>query len=281
MPNGSSWSVVSAPAPTRIILAIDFPAAGRNEAGFDDLAARMGDAWAGYGVLQTVPPAVRLVERPSGDFYTEHWMSGVEWSKYEVVAVLGYCVGSVYAAEIADRLTAFQARRPEIILFDPQLTDAQLLAAEMHKMIGMAGALFSADEAEQARQRATTIVETHRGGLFDAALEIVGLYREMATIAFRRIGLNDTRRDEVVQLFESYMTWLSAAAQVDPSAGWNRATAITSSDYAGMESRGETTVTNAVKVIGRRFPVEVGHAELMRSDAAIELLRGEAELPAS
>src|SRR4051812_29459719 len=173
----------------------------------------MGAAWSGLGVRQTVPPPVRLTGRPAGDFYTEHWINGVAWEKYEVVAVLGYCVGSVYAAEVAQRLTRWQAE-PEVVLFDPQLTDGQLLAAEMHKMIGMAGPIFSAQEAREASVCATGIIATHSGGLYDAAVAIVGLYREMATIAFRRIGLNDARRDEVVQLFESYMTWLAAAAQV-------------------------------------------------------------------
>jgi hypothetical protein len=37
---------------------------------------------------------------------------------------------------------------------------------------------------------------------------------------------------------------------------------------------------NAVKVIGRRFSLEVGHADLMRSEPAVELLR-RVELPAS
>jgi hypothetical protein len=276
VPNGSNWSVVSNAESNRLILAVDFPAAGRNEAGFDDLTSRMGTAWPGFGVRQTVPPPVRLTERPAGDSYTEHWIQGVEWEKYEVVAVLGYCVGSVYAAEVAKRLTEWQAE-PEVVLFDPQLTDSQLLVAEMHKMIGMAGPIFSAQEAGEARERATGIIETHAGGLFETAVEIVSLYREMATIAFRRIGLNDARRDEVVQLFESYMTWLAAAAQVDPSEVWKRATAITSSDYAIMENRGDTTVLNATKVIGRRFPLEIGHADLMRSDEAVRILREQAE----
>ncbi|GAA2515910.1 hypothetical protein [Winogradskya humida] len=281
MPNPNSWSVISAPESNRIVLAVDFPAAGRNEAGFGELAAKMGTAWSGLGFLQTVPPPVRVTERPSGDFYTEHWMRDGEWEKYEVVAVLGYCVGSVYAAEVAGRLAAFQSTEPRVILFDPQLTDSQLLAMEMHKMIGMAGPIFTAAEAESARQSATRIVETHSGGLFDAAIEIVGLYREMAAIAFKRIGLAESRLDEVVQLFESYMTWLAAAAQVDPTEIWKRSLAITSTDFALMESRGDTTVVNAAKVIGSRFALEVGHADLMRSDSAVAVLEEHAEFPAS
>ena len=272
MPNEKSWSVISVPKSNRIILGVDFPAAGRREAGFGDLVAKMGAAWSDYGFLQTTPPAVRLSQRPSGDFYTDHWIEGGEWEKYEVVAVLGYCVGSVYAAEIAERLTRWQRTEPEIILFDPQLTDVQLLAMEMHKMISMAGAVFSDDEADRAKRRATEIIETQPGGLVDAAIEIVGLYRDLAAIAFSRIGLGDARRDEIVLLFESYMTWLSSANQIDPSSAWRRSIGITSSDYAVMERNGDTTVVNASKVIGQKFPLDVGHVDLMRSDAAVGAL---------
>ena len=196
MPNERSWNVISAPTSNRIILGVDFPAAGRREAGFDDLVAKMGTAWSDFGFLQTTPPTVRLSERPSGEFYTEHWMQDGDWEKYEVVAVFGYCVGSVYAAEVSPAADPVAEHRAPGCWFDPQLTDIQLLANEMHKMIGMAGPVFSEEEAEQARRRATEIIEGPSVVLVEAAMEIVGLYRELATIAFQRIGLSDSRRDE-------------------------------------------------------------------------------------
>jgi hypothetical protein len=272
MPNAQSWSVISAPPSNRIILGVDFPAAGRREAGFTELVAGMGSAWSEYGFLQTVPPTVGLADRPTGDYYTEHWMRAGDWEQYEVVAVFGYCVGSVYAAEIARRLTGTQSTAPKVVLFDPQLTDVQLLANEMHKMIAMAGPVFSEEEAEQGRRRATAIVEGTSAVLAEAAVEIVDLYRELATIAFQRIGLSDNRRDEVVRLFESYMTWLSAAAQVDPGDVWQRSVGITSDDFATQEQAGDPMVVDAVKVLGRRFPLSLGHADLMRDEAAVRVL---------
>jgi hypothetical protein len=272
MPNEQAWSVITAPTSNRIILGVDFPAAGRREAGFPDLVARMGSAWSEFGFLQTVPPNAGLADRPTGEFYTEHWIRAGDWEKYEVVGVFGYCVGSVYAAEIAKRLTATQDLEPKIVLFDPQLTDIQLLANEMHKMIAMAGSVFTEDEAEQARRRATAIVEGPCAVLVEAAEEIVGLYRELATLAFQRIGLSATRRDEVIRLFESYMTWLSAAAQVDPSEVWRRSVGITSDDYAAMEKAGDPMIVGAVKVLGRRFSLDLGHADLMRDDSAVRVL---------
>lgn len=271
MPNAQSWSVISAPTSNRIILGVDFPAAGRREAGFPELVTGMGSAWSAYGFLQTVPPTVGLADRPTGDSYTEHWMGDGDWERYEVVAVFGYCVGSVYAAEIARRLTLTQSTEPKVVLFDPQLTDIQLLANEMHKMISMAGPVFSEEEAEQGRRRATEIVESS-AVLVDAAVEIVALYRELATLAFQRIGLSDARRDEVVRLFESYMTWLSAAAQVDPSAVWQRSIGITSDDFAAQERGGDPMVVDAAKVLGRRFPLGLSHSDLMRDEAAVRVL---------
>lgn len=272
MPNAQSWSVISAPTSNRIILGVDFPAAGRREAGFPELVAGMGSAWSEYGFLQTVPPTVGLADRPTGDSYTEHWMRGGDWEQYEVVAVFGYCVGSVYAAEIARHLALTQSTEPKVVLFDPQLTDVRLLANEMRKMIAMAGPVFSEEEAEQGRRRAVEIVEGPSTVLVEAAVQIVELYRELATLAFKRIGLSDGRRDEVIRLFESYMTWLSAAAQVDPSEVWKRSVGITSEDFAEQERSGEPMIVDAARVLGRRFPLSLGHADLMRDEAAVRVL---------
>ncbi|MFI6093836.1 hypothetical protein [Streptomyces sp. NPDC051218] len=272
MPNEESWSVVSVPTSNSLILGVDFPAAGRREAGFADLVAKMGPAWSGHGFMQTTLPVVRVSERPAGDFYTEHWMRGEDWEKYEVVAVLGYCLGGVYAAEIAERIAERQGPEPAVILFDGQVTDIQLLAAEINKMIALAGPVFSEEEAEQSRKSAAEIVGTPSIRLVDAAIEIVELYRDMASTAFRRIGLSDARRDEVVQLFESYMSWLSAAVELDPSRTWKRALAITSADYAALEKDGAATAVNATKMLGRRISLDTSHADLLRDDATVRTL---------
>lgn len=277
VPNEESWSVISVPTSNSLILGVDFPAAGRREAGFADLAAKMGSAWSGHGFMQTTLPSVRVTERPAGDFYTEHWMRGVDWDKYEVVAVLGYCLGGVYAAEIAERVAQRQGTEPQVVLFDGQVTDIQLLAAEINKMVALAGPVFSDEEAEQARKRAAGIVGTPSISLVDAAIEVVELYRETASTAFRRIGLSDSRRDEVVQLFETYMSWLSAAVDIDPSQTWKRSLALTSTDYATLEENGAVTAVNATKMLGRRISLDTSHADLLRDDSTVRTLLDHAE----
>ncbi|MFD7432740.1 hypothetical protein ACFV6Z_37575 [Streptomyces sp. NPDC059818] len=272
MPNEESWSVISVPTSNSLILGVDFPAAGRREAGFADLVANMGPAWSGHGFLQTTLPAVRVSERPTGDFYTEQWMRGGDWEKYEVVAVLGYCLGGVYAAEIAERVARRQGTEPQVVLFDAQVTDIQLLAAEVNKMVGLAGPVFSGEEAEQARKNAAEIVGRPSITITDAAIEIVELYREIASTAFRRIGLSDARRDEVVKLFETYMSWLSAAVDIDPCLTWKRSLAITSADYAALERNGAATAVDATKMLGRRISLDTSHADLLRDDATVRTL---------
>ncbi|MEU9993617.1 hypothetical protein AB0E10_44180 [Streptomyces sp. NPDC048045] len=239
--------------------------------------ATMGPAWSAFGFMQTRLPALRPSEHPAGDFYTEYWTRDGDWEKYEVVAVLGYCLGGVYAAEIAQRLTRWQTTEPKVILFDGQVTDIQLLAAEINKMVGLAGPVFSEEEGKRARRRAAEIVETPSIGIADAAVEIVGLYREIATTAFQRIGLADARRDEVVQLFETYMAWLSAAVDIDPGQIWKRSLAITSADYATLEKNGAVTAVKATEMLGRRISLDVSHADLLRADSTVRTLLDHAE----
>ncbi|MEF3117089.1 hypothetical protein [Streptomyces chrestomyceticus] len=278
MPNENAWSVIAEPASNSLILGVDFPAAGRHEAGFDDLVKGMGTAWSGHGVLQTSPPPVRLADRPSGDFYTDHWMRSGDWEKYEVVAVLGYCVGAVYAGRVAERLAAVQGRMPQVVLFDAQLADLPLLASEMHKMIGQAAAVLSEQEAEEGRKRAVEIVATPSIGVAEAAGQMVELYRELAASGFRRIGLSESRCEEMVLLFESYMTWLSASSRIDPAGAWGDAIGLTSADYGELEKAGATTVVNAATAaIGRRIPVETRHIDLLRDASTVRALLANTE----
>ncbi|MBO2456937.1 hypothetical protein [Actinomadura violacea] len=278
MPNQNPWSTVATADPGKVILGVDFPAEGRREADFGDLMKKMGAEWSGYSLMQTIPPNIRLDERPSSDTYVRHWIQDGPWREYEVVAVMGYCVGGVYAAPIARSVADAQGSMPEVVLFDPQFTDAGLLASEMVKNISMAGPVFSDEEAEQGRKDTERIVAANAGDLMDAATAIVGLYRDLASIAFKRLGLNDDRRDEIIRLFESYMAWLASAAEIDPAPVWAGATAVMSADYLGLEAQGNASVGAATRIIDRRFSLDVTHADLMRADSTAELLLDKSRL---
>lgn len=277
MPNENAWSVIAAPTSNSLILCVDFPSAGRREADFAELAEKMGPAWSGHGLLHTTPAPVRLSDLAAGASYTDHWMQARDWGKYEVVAVVGYCVGAVFAAQIAEDLARHQATPPKAVLFDPQVADLQLIESELHKMIAQAGPVLTTEEAEQGRKRAAEIVGTPSISMADATVQIVALYRDMVSAAFQRIGLAESRKEEVVLLFESYLTWFAAAYRIDPSRVWSEALSLTSTDYAELEKSGVTMVANARKMLGRHIPLDTTHADLLRDDSTVRTLLDNAE----
>src|ERR1035441_64329 len=127
MTDSSSWDVISGANSTQVVLSVDFPASRRADAGFPDLAARIGP---GFRFLQTRPRAVRSCQRLSGDAYVGPWVSDIALHQHQVLAVLGCRIGSVYAAAIAEGISQWQPM-PKVILFDPQFASIELLGLEL------------------------------------------------------------------------------------------------------------------------------------------------------
>jgi hypothetical protein len=108
-----------------------------------------------------------------------------------------------------------------------------------------------------------------------AAAEMVGSYLETVTPAFERAGLGDARDEKFTRSFESYISWLCAAGLIDPSSAWERSTGIASSAYAALPAR-PGPAGDGPGLVGRMIPVDVGHADLLRSEtvarAVLDLL---------
>lgn len=275
MPTASSWDVISGTDSDRVILGVDFPAAGRDEAGFAELAAGLGK---GYRFLQTIPPRVSPDRRVVGDAYTEPWIEQARQAQWQVVAVIGYCVGSMYAAPIADRIAEWQQPGPKVILLDPLPADVRLLAMEMHKIIGRLAPLLSADEVENAKHATEELVEAEPRDITGRAIALVDLYRKLGSVVFGRLGLDDRRREEMIQLFASYMSWISGAAAVDPTAAWNRGTAIMSAEYVKQTTK-DVSAEAGDGLIGNTMIFDVAHRDLLRSDCTIKAVRYQLEAP--
>lgn len=259
MPDSGSWDVVFDADSDQIVLGVDFPVTRRPEAGFAELAARIGP---GYRFLQTKPPAARPGQRLCGDAYVGPWIEGIQHSRHRVRAVLGYGVGSVYAAAIATGISPGQ-QAPEVILFDPQFASKKLLGAEFHKEISAISPLLSDDEIERTRKAATEICGS-AGDVANAAAELAGTYWEISSAAYERVGLGGACSRKFIASFESYISWLSVADQIDPSPAWQQSTTIVSSDYAELPDR-ESLVDGSI--IGRMIPFDAGHADLLRSNS--------------
>ena len=274
MPDAVSWNVISEGKSNRVILGVDFPAPGRAEGSFTELAAKLG---AEFGFLQTTAPPFSPDQRVSAQAYTQGWIDDARRGGWQVAAVLGYCLGSVYTAPIAESISGWQDTAPKVILFDPLRSDIRLLGLETRKVFGRFGPLLSKDEVELAGKRIGEIVASGPGGLADlaeSAIALVGLYRELGLPAFDRLGLKQARKDEMIRLFDSYMSWMSVAAQVDPMRAWRKSAAIMSTEYV-RQSDGDQTAKIWASVFGENIALDVAHGELLRSESTVKAILGQ------
>lgn len=266
MPTSSCWDVIFNAGSVQAVLSVDFPGRKRHEAGFTELASRIGSR---YRFLQARPVTVRPGQRLSSDEYIVPWVEGARQDGHPLRAVLGYCVGGMYAAAVAECISQWQTE-PDIILFDPQFTSMRLLGHELYREIGAVSSLLSDNEIERARNIAGKISELESGNVAQIAADAVESYLGVITAAFERAGLGDPRDGKLNEYFESYMTWLSVAAELDPSRALKRSTVIISCDYARLPGRLLFDDDDFGSSAGRWIVSDENHADLLRSDSVAE-----------
>jgi hypothetical protein len=266
MPDLACWEVISGADSGRVVLGVDFPAARR--AGFAELSARIGPR---YRFLQTRPPAADPGQRPRSEAYVGRWVEDIGKESHQVLAVLGHCVGSLYAAAIAADIARGQPM-PKVILFDPQFASSGYLAREFLREIDEISSLLSDREIEDTRKAAAEIAGPAARDLADAAAEMAGIYWELTSLAFERVGIGMAHNGRFIAPVCSYISWLSAGWKIDPGPVWKRSTAIVSSDYAGLMS--ENGAGGGEGAIGRQIRFDVGHGDLLRSDSVARVVVG-------
>jgi hypothetical protein len=269
MPDSACWDVISGSGSDsrQIVLIVDFPAARRREAGFSELARSVG----GYRFLQTRPPDARSCQRLAGDSYVGPWIDGIEQDRHQVLAVLGRGIGGVYAAAIAEGISRLR-QMPKVILFDPQPASIEHLGIEFRRELSDLASLLNDEEIERTTRITSEITGSAACDVADAASRMAGIYCELCSLAYERIGLGSDDNDKDATSFDSYMSWLSAAGGIDPGPIWKRSTAIVSSDYAGPGS-GEA-LEGRDRLIGRKIPFDIDQADLLRSDSVAEAIAG-------
>jgi hypothetical protein len=268
MPDFGSWDVISGAGSGQIILAVDFPAPRRRDAAFTELAAKLGP---GYRFLQTKPPAARTVQWLCGQAYVAPCIESIREDGNQVAALLGYCVGGVYAAAIAAGIARWQPM-PKVILFDPQFVSGKYLAIEFLREIDAISSLLSDQEIEHTRNAATRISGSAPCDLADAAAEMAGIYWNLSSLAFERVGIGSTYNNRLIAPFDSYFRWLSTAREIDPVSVWRSSTVIVSSDYAEPSAGGDPVA--GAGPIGRQIRFDVGHDDLLRSDSVATTVAG-------
>ena len=264
MSTSSYWDVIFNGDSEQTVLGIDFSGRRRREASFTELASRIGPE---YRFLQARPVTLRPgQQQPSSYEYVVSWVEGARQDGNPMRAVLGRCVGSIYAAVVAEYISQWQLE-PNIILFDPQFATTEFLGHELHKEISASSSLMSDDEIKRARKIASEIADLNPWDMVQIATYALESYLQIITPAFERAGLGDARDGNLNQYFVSYMRWLSVAAELDSSSALKKSIIIMSRDYSGLPGR-MVFNDNANSLASRCIVCDVSHADLLRSDSA-------------
>ncbi|MDQ0956552.1 hypothetical protein QFZ66_000430 [Streptomyces sp. B4I13] len=252
------WNVLSGTGAAAAVLASDFPATGRTVAGFGDLVRELGDA--SPAVWETAPPRPGREAGMTGEDYLRHWQPGVE-AAGPVNAVLGFCVGSVFAAGLAAEIGRRQGKAPRLVLFDPERPDADLLYRHYHELIGGLAPMLSPDEVDEARRAGENTRRAHTA-MRPLAEELCELFGKYGEPAFRRTGLDAERGAEVVATFASFLGYLVAASDLDPREDWANAVAISSATpHSGLNP---LPPRERSALVAREISFELPHTELLR-----------------
>ncbi|POM24530.1 hypothetical protein BTM25_31590 [Actinomadura rubteroloni] len=259
MEQPAAYNVLRSSASADLILASDFSATtGRTVGSFSDLIPKVSTSCA---VWETRPPAPG--DRTAED-HLDRWAADVRASGLTVRRVLGYCVGSVFAAGLAERVAAWQ-EAPGLIVFDPEVPHPALLHRHFQDAVGALAGFMTAAQVETARREGDAALRDI-DGMPELAATLSGLVVAHGEPALAAIGLAPDRAAELLGGFGAFLSYLVSAAELDPARGWATATAITSA----TEHNGLNTLPDAVRAgtVAREVRFDLPHAELLR-DAGV------------
>lgn len=193
------------------VLAVDFAATGRLDAGFSTLMKLTGTD---RPLFQALPPEPGAEHGMRGSDYVDRWAGDLPAAEAPVHAVLGNCASSPFALALAERIGTRQDT-PATILFDPTVVTPSVVlrdgfdpvVAGLKPVIGPA----QTDELREAgRQAATAITE-----LTEFTAELLRIYSDAAHAACAKLGLPSDRAAELAAWFRSYLHYLVAASELE------------------------------------------------------------------
>jgi hypothetical protein len=197
--NGDNWRTLRAGRRDEVVLAVDYWP-GRTGAGFAELAAELGGT---PTVLESVPP-------PAGDRlggaegYLEGWSAGIDPAAVRLV--MGNCAGAGFAVVLADRLADIGGLEtpPPVVVFDPQLVDAEVVTGEFDRMAARLGGI-----PEVARPAPPGDLAAY---VDDLAARYGGLVAAFAAVD---PVFDDDFVDELTAHGRRYFSYLAAAAELN------------------------------------------------------------------
>lgn len=192
------------------VLAVDFAATGRLDAGFSTLMKLTGTDRPLY---ESLPPEPGTEHGMRGADYVDRWAAELDGAGTPVHAVLGNCASSPFALALAERIGTWQDA-PATILFDPTVVAPSVVLRDGFEPVitGLKPVLGPA-QTEEIRQAgldaATTVTE-----LTEFTAELLRIYNDAAHAACAKLGLPAERAAELAGWFRSYLHYLTAASEL-------------------------------------------------------------------
>ncbi|MEV0387457.1 hypothetical protein [Nonomuraea sp. NPDC050643] len=210
--------------------------------------------------------------------YLDRWLAGPRSSGVEVKAVLGYCVGAVYAAEAAGRIARWQPEPPALVLLDPEPAVQLSLYSQFHNVLNLMGTLVPAERIAVAHQ-AGRLAHDGSGDMDTLAAELIKIFEGLSTEALSQAGLDEISRRELTGTFVAFMTYLTMAGRFDPFPAWREATALSSSSPGNGLNAIRAYSQGAVgPLVAKELRFATDHIDLLRSPdvaaAVSDLLNG-------
>ncbi|MFJ9669871.1 hypothetical protein ACIRP5_03645 [Streptomyces sp. NPDC101221] len=242
-----------------VVLAVDFAVSGRPESTFSDLGRLLA---LGIPLWETRQPEPEQARAFDGEDFASYWVRGVRDTGRPVCAVLGYCVGGLYAARVAQLLAAEQDEAPAVVLFDPEPPHRAGMVADFRAAVARLSSVLSPEESALAGQAADEAAQ-QSAGIAALGAALTGLFTDIAGAAFARAGLPAGLADELSGAYEAFVAYIAAAAAFDPAVSWAGATAL-ATPAADPHAR----------YARRLIPVDAAHDDILRSPLTADVLTG-------
>ncbi|MFF3441521.1 hypothetical protein [Streptosporangium sp. NPDC002721] len=257
----TNWTTLKESDSADLVLCVDFTGTGRAEAGFSTLVARM-DLDATFWHVD--PPGLAPGSGVDGPGYLGSWLPPIMAGGRNVTAVLGYCVGAVYAGELATRLAEVQERAPALVVFDPEPITLENIYFQFGKVFDILSSILTPEDVVATQEAMDRLIGQEGVTVGRYADHLYGTFSQIAHNAFERAGLDMEYAEEMLGTFSAFLSYMSLADQFDPWGNWRKAVAVSSSTPHNGLNRLRDTAPGPLVAEELRF--EETHAELFRSD---------------
>lgn len=253
-----AWKVLNEGSSTEpLVLAVDFAVSGRPESTFGDLGRLLSPS---VPLRETRQPETEQFRTFDGEDFVSYWVRGVRDTGRPVRAVLGYCVGGLYAARVAQLLAVEQAEAPDVILLDPEPPHQAGLVADFRAAVARLSSVLSPEESALAGQAAEEAT-AQSDSVATLGATLSEIFTDIAGAAFARAELPAELAAELSDAYAAFVAYIAAASVFDPAVLWADATALTT-----------VAADPHARYAGRVVPVDAAHEDVLRSPATADAL---------